>query len=49
MTVDSSGPYAVKKPYTPPRLVIYGDLNSITRANPGGNKNDHVGGKVKTN
>lgn len=34
-----------KKPYRPPRLVVYGDLRHLTRAK-GGNKTD--GGAPKT-
>lgn len=34
-----------KKPYRPPRVVVYGDLRRLTRAK-GGNKTD--GGQPKT-
>lgn len=35
-----------KKPYRPPRLVVYGDLRTLTMAK-GGSKNDG-GGKPRT-
>jgi|HubBroStandDraft_6_1064221.scaffolds.fasta_scaffold130367_3 hypothetical protein len=48
MTVGLSGPKLIKKPYTTPRLVVYGDITAITRASSSGSKNDHAGGNVKT-
>ena len=34
-------PSEAKKPYRKPRLQIYGDLSSITKAVTGGKKTDH--------
>jgi hypothetical protein len=45
---DAAGSDPVKKSYTTPRLIVYGNLASITHANPTGGKNDHTGGSVKT-
>ncbi len=36
-----------KKAYRPPRLVVYGDFRSLTRAK-GGTKGDGGGGKANT-
>lgn len=36
----------IKKPYSPPRLVIYGDLQSITGAK-GGKKRDGVSSRTR--
>ncbi len=36
-----------KKTYRPPRLVVYGDFRSLTRAK-GGTKSDGGGGKANT-
>jgi hypothetical protein len=41
-------PTAVRKRYTAPRLTLYGDLDSITRATFRGDKNDHAHGSTKT-
>jgi hypothetical protein len=49
MADDSSEATAIKKPYSAPRLEVYGGVNLITRATASGSKNDHGGGKVKTN
>ena len=49
MTVDSSGPKSIKKPYAVPRLLVYGTLNLITRASvASGSRNDHIHGPFKT-
>lgn len=40
---------APKQEYSPPKLLVYGDLSQITKAHPPpGAKNDHAGGNIKS-
>ena len=46
---NSLSPTTVKKSYAPPRLIIYGAVNDLTRASVGsGNKTDFAHGNFKT-
>jgi hypothetical protein len=49
LAVDSPEPEGIKKPYSAPRLTIYGALNSNTGTSHHGGKNDHAHGNHKTN
>jgi hypothetical protein len=46
--LDSRKPEAPKKPYTTPRLIVYGNLSSITRSNATGPNSDAGRVDVKT-
>jgi hypothetical protein len=49
LAVDSPGSKGIKKPYSAPRLTIYGALNSNTGTSHHGCEKDHAHGNHKTN